>query len=119
MNWKEEFERLKPQIEAALSYNAGTQTLQQVYDAIENGNMQLWPLQNSVLVTEVVKMPNNTLINIVLGGGDLDEIKIGVAFVEQMAKDIGAGGITIIGRKGWKKIFPEYREQFTVLLKEI
>ena len=45
---KEELERCKPWIEAALEYSGGTHDWIDVCEGIYKGTMQLWPAKDSV-----------------------------------------------------------------------
>jgi hypothetical protein len=117
--WEEEFERLKPQIEGALFYNAGTQSLEDVKARLEDGRFSLWSNKDSVLIIENIELNNKRYINIALGGGDLEQVKDLVNQVEATAKTLGFYGVMIIGRRGWGKVLPEYKEKATVFIKEI
>lgn len=118
MTWKNDFERLKPHIMAALEYNAGTVSLEQVEQFLESGQYKLWPGKDAVAVTEVCETPNKTFMNIVLGGGNLDELREIDKAIEYVARQFGCAGVTIVGRRGWGKVLPNYREYATVYAKE-
>jgi len=119
MNWREEFNRLKPQIESALYYNAGTQNIEDVEARLEDGRFSLWSSKDSAVVVEITELNNKTYINIALGGGDLEQIKELVSRIEEKAKLLNYDGVMIIGRRGWGKVLPEYKEKATVYIKEI
>lgn len=112
-------EKQKQFLADALEYNGGTQTLEQVLEGLQSGQFQFWGNEIAAVVTEINRLPNKTFINIVLGGGDLNELKNIEAAIEDRARAVGFDGVTIIGRRGWGKIFPAYREVATVYLKEI
>ena len=65
--------------------------------------MQFWPADNSCLVTEIVVYPQKKVLNVFLGGGELDEILGMHADVIAWAKGQGCEAITISGREGWKR----------------
>jgi len=119
MSWQEEFERLKPQIEDALGYNAGTQSLEDVKSGLERGQFSLWSNKDSVLIIETMELNSKRFINIILGGGNLEQIKDLVNQVEAKAKELNFAGVMIIGRRGWNKVLLEYKEKATVYIKEI
>ena len=98
-----ELERCKDWIESALAYGGGTHLYEDIVEAIVAGKMQLWPAENSCLVTEITLFPRKKVLHVFLGGGDLDEI-IGMhESVVQWAIDQGCASLTMTGRKGWGK----------------
>ena len=119
MSWQEEFERLKPQIENALSYNAGIQTLEDVRRKLEDGSFKLWSSKDSVLIIESMILGGNKYVVVALGGGDLEQIKKMLNQVEDESKKLGFYGVMIIGRRGWGKVLSNYEEKATVFIKEI
>ena len=52
-----ELQRCKGWIESALEYGGGTHIYEDIVTAIVEGKMQLWPAENSCLVTEITKYP--------------------------------------------------------------
>lgn len=119
MSWQQEFKRLKPQIEDALSYNAGTQDLDDVKARLDDGRFSLWSSKDSVLIIESTQVGSKQFVNIVLGGGDLEQIKELVGQVEEKTKGLGFDGIMIIGRRGWGRVLSDYDEKATVFIKEM
>ena len=112
-------EKQKKYISDALEYNAGTQTLDQVIAGLESGQFQLWSSENAAAITELARFPNKTVVNIALGGGELTEIQQIVRDIEAAAKSSGLTTVSIIGRRGWGRTLPGYREQATVYMKEL
>jgi len=119
MSWQEEFERLKPQIESALSYNAGTQSLEDVKRKLEDGSFTMWSSKDSVLIIESTTLGGKQYVVIALGGGNLEQIKELVNQVEDNSKKLGFYGVMIIGRRGWGRVLSDYDEKATVFIKEI
>ena len=70
----EELERCRPWIEAALEYSGGTHDFIDVAEGIYKGTMQLWPTPRGCIVTEIVVYPRKKVLNVFLGGGELDQI---------------------------------------------
>lgn len=113
-----EFERCRPYLEAALEYNRGTQTIEDVKAGIESGQFQLIAGRNSAALTEIAKLPQKTYINVILGGGDLEELKDIAKRIEDASRAAGADGVMIIGRRGWGKVLEGYDLYATVYVKE-
>ena len=98
-----ELERCRPWIEAALEYSGGTHNFEDVVDGIVDGNMQLWPSPRGCIVTEIVVYPRKKVLNVFLGGGELDQLLDMHNDVTAWAKSYGCDTLMITGRFGWKK----------------
>ena len=99
----EELARCKPWIEAALSYSGGTHNFEDVVVGLQKGTMQLWPTPNGCIVTEIVVYPQKKVLNVFLGGGELEQILDMHNDVIEWAKAQGWAALTMTGRFGWKK----------------
>ena len=89
-----------------------------------SGHMQLWMGANGCAVTEIIVYPNKKVLHVFLAGGDKG---YGIKQITDMHDDAmawgkqqGCDGMTVAGRKGWKKVLQSrgWSEQFTTLLKE-
>lgn len=115
----DELERLAHHIEAALAYSGDTHSLLHVVDAIKDGSAQFFPLENSVIVTEIVDYPKRAVCRIWLAGGEMDELIKAEKSIVEWARSHGCDGMEIIGRKGWERQLKDYKPASTVLIKEI
>lgn len=113
-----DFERSKPYIEAALQYNCGTQDLADVKRRLDSGEMQLILGKKSAVVTQISAFPNKTFVNIVLAGGDLEELKGIATNIEEASRNAGLDGVVIVGRQGWGRVLEGYKVFATVFMKE-
>jgi len=98
-----ELERCRDWIEAALEYSGGTHDFIDVAEGIYKGSMQLWPTPRGCIVTEIVVYPRKKVLNVFLGGGELDQILEMHEDVIAWAKAQGCSALTMTGRFGWKK----------------
>ena len=98
-----ELERCRPWIEAALEYSGGTHDFIDVAEGIYKGTMQLWPTPRGCIVSEIVVYPRKKVLNVFLGGGELDQILEMHEDVIAWAKSQGCSALTMTGRLGWKK----------------
>jgi len=98
-----EIDRCQSWIEAALEYSGGTHSLSDVIEGITSGKMQLWPAPKGCIVTEIVVYPRKKMLNVFLGGGELDQLLDMHKDVIAWSKAQGCKAITITGRFGWKK----------------
>lgn len=102
-NWAIEFRRLQSHVEAALEYSQGTHTAEDVLEQISTGELQLWPGQDSVVITQIITYPRKKVLHIFLAGGNQKELKEMDPYVVQWAKDQGCTALTFTGRLGWAR----------------
>lgn len=110
-----EIERCRKWIEDALEYSGGTHDFEDVVDGIRAGTMQLWPAPKGCVVTEIVSYPKKKVIHIFLAGGELDQILDMYDDVSEFGRSNGCVKMTLAGRRGWKKVLSDWKEQFIVL----
>jgi len=120
-NVVDELIRCKPWLEAALELSGGTHTLDDVVQAIIKGEMQFWPAPKGCAVTEIVNYPRKKVLHIFLAGGEMEQIIDMDDSAVEFAKMNGCTGMSIAGRRGWKRVLKDkgYVETFTVLGKDI
>ena len=124
MSIADELMRGKDWIESALKKGGETHDFKDIVDGVLSGHMQLWMGENGCAVTEVIVYPNKKVLHVFLAGGDKG---YGIKQITDMHDDAmawgilqGCDGMTVAGRKGWKKVLQSrgWSEQFTTLLKE-
>ena len=124
MKLEEELIRCREWIQSALNKGGNTHEFKDIVDGIISGNMQLWLGANGCAITEIVVYPNKKVLHVFLAGGDKG---LGIKQITDMHDDAiefgkqqGCVGMTVTGRKGWKKVLQSrgWSEQFTTLLKE-
>lgn len=105
MTPQENWARCRPWIEAALETSPGFETIEDVERLIGEGTYQVFPGRNSVAITEIVSYPRRKVLNIVHGGGNLDEL---LSEIEPMmcafARSQDCQTIMGTGRKGWERV---------------
>ena len=111
-------------IESALQKGGDTHDFKDIVDGVLSGHMQLWLGVKGCAVTEIVVYPNKKVLHVFLAGGDKGH---GIKQITDMHDDAvtwgkaqGCDGMTIAGRKGWKKVLESrgWSEQNTTLIKE-
>lgn len=96
--------RLKPLLLPALAHAGDLFTLDDVWQAVQNGQAQFWPAANSVVITEIKVYPRGKVLNVWLAGGRLEEIMVLTGYIKKFAKEQGCARITMQGRRGWARI---------------
>jgi hypothetical protein len=97
----DELVRCRQWLEPALQYADGTHDWDDIVAALYSRQMQLWPLERSALVTEIQQFPRKRVLNVFLGGGDLDELRAFVPTVAEFARANGCTALQCSGRRGW------------------
>lgn len=104
---------------------SGEATLCEVAEAIEAGDAQLWIAHDAERVgMAMVTRLNRTARGLVceiwqLGGANRGEWLGLLPQLEAAAKERGCVAVEIIGRRGWARLLPEYRETAVVLEKRL
>ncbi|MBP2311880.1 hypothetical protein [Azospirillum soli] len=88
----------------ALEHGGGTHTVDDVWEAIEAGRMQLWRGQRSVMVTEVVQYPRLKAVRVFAAAGDMAEVLEMEEVAAAWGKQMGCQRIEGFGRPGWRRV---------------
>ena len=111
--------KVKDHIQASLDVMDQGFTLDDVLQKVNDGKAQ-WHIHNDcVLVTNVIDSPRGDVCTIWLSGGNMHAVKEAEKHVAKWAGDIGCTEMRYMGRKGWIKLNPEYREMGIVARKEL
>lgn len=95
---------LSPLLQPALDREGNLFSLDDVWQAVQEGKAQFWPGRTSALVTEIKVYPRGKVLNVWLAGGVLDEIRNIVPFIRSFGSEKGCTKIALTGRKGWAKV---------------
>jgi tagatose-1,6-bisphosphate aldolase len=118
---REEMERCREWIEAALEHGGGTHDFDDICEAVSSGYMQFWPADDACAVTEVITYPKKKVLHIFLAGGNKDTILDMNESAIEFAKQLGCDGMTICGRAGWARELKSHgwKEQYRSLVRDI
>ena len=92
-----------PHIDAALQYTPGTHTYDQLVAMVVGGQLALWPLKDSFMLTEVHQFPNARHFHIFLAGGNLQTLVNMHHDVILLARALQCEKLTLAGRPGWER----------------
>ena len=110
-----EWERCSAWIQAALDHAGNLFSLEDVLEAIQTGKAQFWPGKESAMVTEIKQYPRKKILNIWLAGGKLEDLMLMETYVREYAKRYQCDAMTIQGRPGWQKVFPQRLKSVTLI----
>lgn len=100
-------------------------SLQGVIQGLQTGRFHLWAAEKLGtdkrlwVLTQILDDLMGKSVNIVLGGGQLDdenELVEEIARIETWARSIGAKSIVVWGRMGWKKLLAPHGYRFETAL---
>lgn len=111
--------RVSDLVERALAYGNGEYKPEDILLACADGAMQLWATDKSVAVTTLIIYPRRQTCLIVLAAGDLEDLRKALPLVEDWALHQGCDGIEVMGRQGWLRALPGYRQAQVHLRKEL
>jgi hypothetical protein len=114
------FEHAWPYLAAAILRYGKTHSKADVWEQIMTGKAQLHPLPKSAILTSIEKYPTGLKeLRFWLAGGDLSELVQYEPVASGWGREMGCDRSSIIGRKGWIKALPEYRETGMLLVKDL
>lgn len=94
-------------------------TLWDVVEKIHLGHVQ-WHWHNGcALITKVSEGPKGDICLIWLSAGNIEAIKENEKYVSKWARDIGCIEMRYVGRRGWTRIIPDYREAGIIARKDL
>lgn len=94
-------DELNRRLAKALKIGGDTHTIEDIQHAIARGEMQCFVHGNSFAITEIIKAPRKTYLNIFLVVGDLSITELHHE-IAKFAKQAGCSHMQAFGRPGWK-----------------
>lgn len=91
-------------ISRALHY-AKTHTVEDIELGVAEGRFQLWPGDESAIVTEVLVTPLRKHLHLFLAGGNLTELKAMLPGLLAWGRQQDCTHSSLIGRFGWQRTF--------------
>jgi len=104
----DELDRCRKFLEPALKYSGGTHDWYDIVQGVTAGHLQLWPMENGALVTEILTYPRRKVVNVFLGGGDMAELAAQHDNIIDWSKTQGCTAARLSGRDGWRREFAKY-----------
>ena len=94
-------------------------------ESLTHGDMQLWIAtednnMHSAMVTQIVPYPQKQILRVILiAGSDFKRLYEFNDMVESFAIKTGCSGMELWGRKGWKKLLPDWESNYIVYTKDL
>ena len=106
-DWKPHWLRLRHLLVSAIELQ-DLYALEDIENGIENGQFQLWPASESIMITEVVTYPQKRIMNLLFCGGDVEELLAMLPEFERFATYFGCSRLYGGGRKGWQRFLKRH-----------
>lgn len=92
-----------------------------IYTELMNERMHLWETEGAAFVTQIQTYPLERLCVIVMCGGSGMKgwTQEAVETMTHYARGYGCNAITVVGRKGWSRVWPALEEKETVMRAEL
>ena len=116
---------VEPYLEMVIDKSQGEAVLEDYYEHIATGDMQLWVAVEdkdvlACMVTQIAPYPSKRVLRIIaLGGENIDQWIDFLPDVEHWAMGMGCSSLELWGRKGWLKILKDWECSYHVLTKDL
>ena len=95
-------------------------------ESLTHGDMQLWTASEEkkiflAMVTQIVPYPQKKVLRVIAISGERfkEAHKHFNDVVETFALRVGCSSMELWGRKGWKKMLPEWKDSYIVFTKDL
>ena len=94
-------------------------------EPLTHGDMQLWIATEdkkiiAALITQIIPYPQKKILRLIsLAGDEFDKFKGCLDMVESFATSNHCTALEMWGRKGWKRLLPEWKDSYIVYTKDI
>ena len=119
------WDQVEPILARAVSRSEGELKTNDILNFVIEGDMQLWIVSENkeiiaALVTQIITYPQKRILRLVsLAGEDFNKFKHFLDMVQSFAIQKGCTALELWGRKGWKKLLPEWNSKYIVYTKDI
>ena len=119
------WEEVSPLIEMARKHSEGELETDDFLEPLTHGDMQLWIAtednnMHSAMVTQIVPYPQKQILRVILiAGSDFKRLYEFKDMIESFAIKTGCSAMELWGRKGWKKLLPDWESNYIVYTKEL
>jgi len=120
------WDKVEPILARVVSRSEGELETEDILDLVTEGRMQLWIVAENkeiiaALVTQIITYPQKKVLRLVslAGEGIKEFIHFLDTIVLSFAIKTNCTALELWGRKGWKKLLPEWNSEYIVYTKDI
>ncbi len=114
-----------PLLEKVKEHTEGEFETDDYLEPLTHGDMHLWIATEysdvkAAMVTQFAIYPQKNILRIVsMAGDDFEEIRGFQDMIEAFAVRMGCSALEMWGRKGWKKLLPDWNDTYIVYTKDL
>ena len=119
------WEEVAPLLDKVKEHTEGELETDDFLEPLTHGDMQLWMATEesdvrAVMVTQIITYPQKRVLRIIsLAGEDFEEIRSFQEMIEGFAVKLECTALEMWGRKGWKKLLPDWKDTYIVYTKDL
>ena len=119
------WDKVEPMLARVTEHAEGELTPEDYVEPLSLGEMQLWIAVkdkelHSVMVTQIVPYPQKRILRILaIAGAEFKALYKFKDMVESFAIRSGCSALELWGRKGWKKLLPDWKDSYIVYTKDL
>ena len=119
------WEEVAPLLERVKEHSEGEAEPDDFLEPLTHGDMQLWiasdgGVMHSAMITQIVVYPQKKILRVIsIAGSDFKRLYEFNDMVESFAIKTGCSGMELWGRKGWKKLLPDWESNYIVYSKDL
>ena len=119
------WEEVAPLLEKVKEHTEGEFETDDYLEPLTHGDMHLWIATEyrdvkAAMVTQFAIYPQKNILRIVsMAGDDFEEIRGFQDMIEAFAVRMGCSALEMWGRKGWKKLLPDWNDTYIVYTKDL
>ena len=119
------WDQVEPLLARVTPHTEGELEADDYIEPLNEGKMQLWITSednkvHSAMITQIVPYPQKKVLRIIsLAGSEFSKIYSYLDMVESFALRTDCTALEMWGRKGWKKLLPEWKDSYIVFTKDL
>ena len=119
------WEEVAPLLDTVKEHTEGELETDDFLEPLTHGDMQLWiategSTVHGVMVTQLIPYPQKKILRIIsLAGDNFAELRDFQEMIEAFAVKTGCTALEMWGRKGWKKLLPDWEDTYVVYTKDL
>ena len=119
------WEEVSPLIEMARKHSEGELETDDFLEPLTHGDMQLWIAtednnMHSAMVTQIVPYPQKQILRVILiAGSDFKRLYEFNDIIESFSIRTGCSAMELWGRKGLKKMLPDWESNYIVYTEDL
>ena len=119
------WEQVAPLLDRVKEHSEGEAEPDDFLEPLTHGDMQLWIFTeesslHSAMITQIIVYPQKKILRVIsIAGSEFEKLRQFNDMVESFAIKTGCTGLELWGRKGWKKLLPDWESNYIVYTKDL